>query len=222
MAAIEEQRAFSEKLVLHAAVPTFVINPEHKVIIWNRACEELTGMRADEVIGTDDHWKAFYTHKRPCLADIVVNGDFDTLPDLYSLYGRPDLISEGIHAEGWYPNLNGKRRYIAFDAAPVFNGEGVLIGAIETLQDLTEKKQAEAEKEKLVAELRGALAQVKTLTGHLPICAWCKRIRSDRGYWKQIEAYIEEHTEARFTHGICPQCLREVESGESEERCGKG
>lgn len=67
-----------------------------------------------------------------------------------------------------------------------------------------------AERTRLVDELQDALAQVKTLRGFLPICARCKRIRDDQGYWNQIEAYISEHSEAEFTHGICPDCTREL------------
>ncbi|NLI33584.1 MAG: sensor with HAMP domain protein, partial [Deltaproteobacteria bacterium] len=66
------------------------------------------------------------------------------------------------------------------------------------------------EMEALIEELRNALAQVKTLSGLLPICAACKRIRDDNGYWRQIEAYIGEHSEAEFSHGICPECARRL------------
>lgn len=76
------------------------------------------------------------------------------------------------------------------------------------VRDITERKQAEAEREKLVMELQEALANVRTLRGLLPICAWCKKIRDDRGYWRQMEAYISEHSEADFSHGICPACAQ--------------
>ena len=66
------------------------------------------------------------------------------------------------------------------------------------------------EREKLILELQDAIAKVKTLSGMLPICASCKKIRDDKGYWKQIEAYISEHSEALFTHGICPECTRKL------------
>lgn len=78
------------------------------------------------------------------------------------------------------------------------------------VRDITERKRAEQEREALIEELRNALAQVKTLSGLLPICAACKRIRDDNGYWRQIEAYIGEHSEAEFSHGICPECARRL------------
>lgn len=66
------------------------------------------------------------------------------------------------------------------------------------------------EREKLIGELRQALAKVKTLSGLLPICAACKKIRDDKGYWKQIESYIREHSDADFSHGICPDCAKRL------------
>lgn len=72
-----------------------------------------------------------------------------------------------------------------------------------------ERKRAEAERERLIAELQTALADVKTLSGIIPICAGCKKIRDDQGYWNQLESYISKHSLARFSHGLCPDCLEE-------------
>ncbi len=72
-----------------------------------------------------------------------------------------------------------------------------------------ERKKIEVERERLVQELQEALIEVKTLSGLLPICAWCKKVRDDEGYYHQIESYITARTEARFSHGICPTCLKE-------------
>jgi hypothetical protein len=68
----------------------------------------------------------------------------------------------------------------------------------------------EAEREKLIRELQDTLAQIKKLSGLLPICASCKKIRDDQGYWNQIEAYIRDHSEAKFSHGICPECMKKL------------
>ncbi len=62
----------------------------------------------------------------------------------------------------------------------------------------------------LIIELRDAMANIKTLRGLVPICAWCKNVRDDKGYWSQVESYVEQHSEAQFTHGICPECHRKV------------
>jgi hypothetical protein len=76
--------------------------------------------------------------------------------------------------------------------------------------DVTDRHRAEAERERLVQELQTALARVKLLSGLLPICANCKKIRDDHGYWKQVEAFISSHSEATFTHGICPECIHRL------------
>jgi hypothetical protein len=75
------------------------------------------------------------------------------------------------------------------------------------IRDITERKRAEHEREELIGALKEALANIKTLRGLLPICASCKKIRDDSGYWRQIEAYIQAHSDAVFTHGICPDCM---------------
>jgi PAS domain S-box-containing protein len=86
-----------------------------------------------------------------------------------------------------------------------------------THQDITKRKHAEEalrktieEREKLIKELQSALDNVKTLQGLIPICASCKKIRDDKGFWNQVEGYISEHTDAKFTHGICPDCAKEL------------
>jgi hypothetical protein len=84
--------------------------------------------------------------------------------------------------------------------------DGLLL--FRTLRYAIERKQDQAEREQLIRELQGALAQVKTLSGLLPICSGCKKIRDDQGYWNRIETYISEHSEAQFSHGICPDCAK--------------
>jgi HAMP domain-containing protein len=77
-------------------------------------------------------------------------------------------------------------------------------------KSLIEKKQAEQEREKLIIELKDAIANIKTLSGLLPICAGCKKIRNDQGYWQQLESYLADHSEADFSHGICPECAKKL------------
>ncbi|MBA4348910.1 MAG: hypothetical protein C0415_02840 [Thermodesulfovibrio sp.] len=77
-------------------------------------------------------------------------------------------------------------------------------------RDITKRKRAEAELENLISELKDALANVKTLSGLLPICASCKKIRNDKGYWDHLETYISEHSEAEFSHGLCPDCVKKA------------
>jgi methyl-accepting chemotaxis protein len=90
--------------------------------------------------------------------------------------------------------------------------------SMESLQqEIMERKRVEEEREKLIKDLQEALARVKVLSGMLPICSSCKKVRDDRGYWTQIEAYIRDHSEAEFTHGICPECFKKLYPDETLE-----
>lgn len=82
---------------------------------------------------------------------------------------------------------------------------------VVTVRDITERKESEMERERLSGELQAALAaKVKQLTGFLPICSSCKKVRDDQGYWNQIESYIREHSDAEFTHSLCPECANRL------------
>jgi PAS domain S-box-containing protein len=95
----------------------------------------------------------------------------------------------------------------AFSGPIIFFGRKVLYSIIH---DISEKKQLESEKERLNASLETAIEEIKTLKGILPICASCKKIRNDKGYWEQIEAYISDHSDAEFSHSICPDCIKKL------------
>jgi PAS domain S-box-containing protein len=196
-----------DSMIQHCAVAIFAIDTGHRLIHWNRACEELTGIMAGEVIGTPNHWKAFYEHQRPCLSDLLVDGMEETIQEHYRVYGSSVLLPHGLHAEGWFHNVGGRERYLIFDASPVHGHDGTLAAAIETLQDITELKRVEEERERLNIRLQDALDRIRTLSGLIPICAGCKKIRDDKGYWNQLEEYLEQHSEASFSHGLCPECF---------------
>jgi len=129
-AVLAEQKEFAESLLRNSAVPAFVINTDRKVVIWNRACEELTGIGAEEMLDSDLAWKAFYSTKRSTLAEMVIDGTPDEMPDYYKELRKSSFIPEGLQAEGWYDNLNGMDRYLIFSAAPVRNSRGELLAAI--------------------------------------------------------------------------------------------
>lgn len=140
--ALEEQKRFSEKILQNAAAAAFVIDANHNVIVWNKACEQLTGVRSESLLGTDGHWRAFYDHKRPCLADTIISGNVEKLSGFCSQVTTCNLVPDGLVAEGWH-EFHGKRRYIVFNAAPIRNGGGELIAVIQTLNDITDRKKAE-------------------------------------------------------------------------------
>ena len=136
-----ERRLYS--IIEGSPFPTFVIGLDHKVIYWNRALEELSKIPAEEVIGTNQHWRAFYAKERPCMADLLVDQCFETIPEWYKGVSKSKLIDETFKAEGFFPDLGENGRWLWFMAAAIRNSRGVLVGAIETLGDFTERKMAE-------------------------------------------------------------------------------
>jgi PAS domain S-box-containing protein len=98
---------------------------------------------------------------------------------------------------------------ISVVSSPIFEN-GHVTASVTSFRDITEQKELEQEREQLILDHMAALSQIKTLSGMLPICASCKRIRDDKGYWNQIESYVEQHSEAEFSHGICPECAKKI------------
>jgi PAS domain S-box-containing protein len=171
-------------------------NLDGTLVSWNKAAERIFGYTADEIIG-------------------------HSVSILYPLDRRDELIDimERIkHGQrvGLYETArlrkDGRFIPVSVTISPVLDNSGKVVGASAITRDITLRKNDEAERFKLIEELTESLKQVKTLSGLLPICSSCKRIRDDQGYWQQVETYIAEHTNAGFTHGICPDCLSKFES----------
>src|ERR1700730_12278721 len=139
----EVAQSYAVRLMQHLVVPTFVLNPRREVVVWNRACERLTGVAAADIIGTKKHWRAFYKEKRFCLADLVALERPDLLNSLYPEF-TVSAHGLGFSAENWcvMPRL-GSQLYLAIDAGPIHDEDGKLIAVVETLRDLTDQKRAE-------------------------------------------------------------------------------
>lgn len=146
----EADLRFTHQLLQMLAVPVFVLDSNAQVLIWNRACERLTGVPAIEVIGTEDHWRSFYDHRRPTLADLVIQNRTDEIRNIYPRHGKPQPAQAPLSIETWcdMPRA-GKRRYLAADASPIFDENGRLRAVVETLRDLTDEKMAQSALEKL-------------------------------------------------------------------------
>jgi PAS domain S-box-containing protein len=125
-------------------IPTFVIGRDHRVIYWNRALEELTGIRAKEVIGTREHWRPFYKTERPCLADLVMDESSGTVSHWYSGKFEKARGQEKIGTTtDFFPDMGEGGRWIRFTASVIRDPGGGIDGAIEVLEDVTEQKLAE-------------------------------------------------------------------------------
>jgi PAS domain S-box-containing protein len=307
---------------------TFAIDREGKVITWNRAIEEMTGVKAEEMVGKGDYEYAipFYGMRRPILIDLVFISDEKIEKKYRFIEKKGDILL----TEADVP-LNNQQRILWGKARPLYDSGANIVGAIESIRDITdrkhteealresgekyrslastadsmylvdrgyrylfmndkhlsrfglpleriigrlyrefhsetstrefiekvehvfetgtsiqneyrserdgryflrtfspvkdkeaittiavtvaskdisERKQAEEERERLILELTDALSRIRALSGLLPICAACKKIRNDKGYWEQLETYISDRSDADFSHGICPECLK--------------
>ena len=199
---------------------TFVIDINSRLIAWNKAVEKMTGVKKEDVLNKVDYAYAipFYGKPRPILIDLVLKRD-PQWEQKYTNIREEDGIL--VESEAFLPLLGENGRHIAATASRLYDAEGNVVGAIESIRDVTEIKNVEKEREQLISELQEALSKVRTLSGLLPICASCKKIRDDKGYWNQIESYIHKHSDAEFSHGICPECLDKLYGGQDWYKKGK-
>ena len=141
------------QIVQGSSVPTLVIDQEHRVTHWNTACEKIIGISAGEMIGTRNQWRPFYPEKRPIMADLVLDNALEAdIKTLYTgKYRKSELIESAYEAVDFFPHMGDGGRWLFFTAAPLKDAGGNTIGAIETLQDISEQKRAE-EKFRILSE----------------------------------------------------------------------
>ncbi|MCX5846745.1 MAG: PAS domain S-box protein [Deltaproteobacteria bacterium] len=137
-----EQRLHS--IINGSPIPTFVIGKDHRVIHWNKALEEISSIKSEEVVGTCTHWRAFYNVERPCMADLLVDEAVELVPQWYSgKYVKPPLIEDACEATDFFPALGENGKWLRFTAGAIRDSKGIVLAAIETLEDVTIRKLAE-------------------------------------------------------------------------------
>jgi PAS domain S-box-containing protein len=162
-----------------------IVDPEtHTIVDANATAVRIIGAQKEEIVGKICHRFICPVDEGKCpitdLGYAVENADRELL------------------------NAKGELISIVKTVVPLkFDGHDYLV---ENFIDITERKHLEEERVSLINALQEALANVKKLCGMLPICACCKKIRDDKGYWNQLEAYISDHTDVLFSHGYCPDC----------------
>lgn len=134
-----------DRILASTPVPIFVIDRDHRVSHWNRACEVVMGYPAAQIVGTRDQWKPFYSSARPVMADLVVSGDLEAGIETYyaNKFRRSELLPGSFEAEDFFPQMGAQGTWLYFTAAPLFNREGEVVGAIETLQDVSGQRRAD-------------------------------------------------------------------------------
>lgn len=190
----EEALAFLAAIVKSSDDAIIGSTPDGTILSWNAAAEAAYGYTAAEMIGRST--SLLIPPYRP-----------EELPLFYDRIKRGEQIKR---YETVRIRKDGSAIDISLTLSPIRDNAGNIIGVSAIERNITERKREEAERLKLIDDLTVALAGIKTLRGLLPICASCKRIRDDRGYWEKVESYIARHSEAEFTHGICPDCLRQL------------
>jgi PAS domain S-box-containing protein len=133
------------KIIDGSAIPAFVIDRNHQITHWNTAIEALTGRKREDAIGKDDHWHAFYSQKRPTMADLIVAGASGEEVEKYyhSKCRKSTLIKDAYEAVDYFQALGNKGTWLHFTASPIKDDNGEVIAAIETLLDITERKSLE-------------------------------------------------------------------------------
>ena len=170
-----------------------VRDPDATIRYWNSGSEKTYGWTKEEALGKKSH-ELLQTQFPTSLEDIVsctlTTGQWDGELKHITQSGMPIVVASrwGVHK----------------------NSDGDLLGFLEINRDITKRLMLVEERERLIDDLQDALANIKTLTGLLPTCASCRRIQNSKGNWEQMEFYIQKHSEAKFSHGICPECAKRL------------
>lgn len=207
------QNLSAEHLLQHMPVSAFVLNAQHQVIIWNQACEQLTGLKAEQMIGTNQHWRGFYTEQRPCLADLLLNSSLGEMDKLYEQASQFNVTSHICHTENWCLMPDGRRLYLVIDAGAICNEQGEVIAIVETQRDRTEQRltmQALTESEQRISSILAStmdaiitIDQQQHITLFNAAAVRIFRCAADFAIGQPIERFIAPHCQALFKQFIC-------------------
>jgi PAS domain S-box-containing protein len=200
---ITERRRMEDKLrqlslaVEQSPASIMITDPAGNIEYVNRKFTEVTGYTLAEVLGKNPR--------------ILKSGE--TGPVAYRELWQTITAGKEWHGEFHNKKKNGELYWEIASISPIRDLAGHITHFVAVKEDITARKLTEAERDRLIQELQSALANVKSLSGMLPICAGCKKIRDDKGYWNQVEGYIQKHSEATFSHGMCPDCMKKYYPG---------
>jgi PAS domain S-box-containing protein len=196
-ARLEHSQQFLNDILNYIPDLIFVKDERHRWVLLNDAFCSALGHTREELLGKTDY-------------------DFHTKEQADVFWEKDNLVfnTQGTNVnEEVYTDPEGYERTILTSKAAFRDEQGkkLLVGVAH---DISERKRAEQDRERLIAELQEALSKVRTLSGLLPICAFCKKIRDDKGYWRQIESYLSTHTNAEVSHSLCQECAARLYGNE--------
>jgi PAS domain S-box-containing protein len=208
-----QQASLLQNAILNSADYGIVsTDPKGVVQTFNLAAEQLLGYSAKEIIGnaTPMLWRdaseiAERAEKLSKRLGVPVRPTFEVVVKKIEF----DQIDEG---EWTFIRKDGTRFTSLLVVTALFDETNNFTGFLGIFRDISKNKRYEIEREKLIIELREAMAQVKSLSGMIPICGWCKSVRADKGYWQTVEQYVRANSEATFSHGICPDCAEKFKA----------
>ena len=200
---LKESEQRLRRIIDGSPIAAFVIGRDHRVLYWNRALEELSGIRAADVIGSDGHWRAFYPEKRPCLSDLLVDQAFESIPAWYAACCSPSkLIEEAYEATDYFPYLGNGGKWLRFTAAVIRDSSGAPVGAMETLEDVTERKNAEEalreSEERLRAILEGSPTPTFVIDRGHRVIGWNRALVELTGVRSEDVMHTEKHSMALY------------------------
>ncbi len=203
---LQEVKKLQDAIIDSATYAIITTDKGGTVQTFNPAAQRLLGYSPQEVVGkaTPLLWRDAkeISERSEVLSERMghpIRPTFETIIAKIEL----DQVDQG---EWTFIRKDGARFPASLVVTALTDARGELTGYLGFFRDISDRKKYESDREKLVFELREALAQVKTLSGLIPICGWCKSVRSDTGYWQTVEQYVRSRTDATFTHGICPTC----------------
>jgi PAS domain S-box-containing protein len=185
----------------------YVKDKQSRFVLCNMTvAKNMSGGKPEDLYGKTDH--DFYPKE---LADQYLADEKKILKTGMPLINREE---ENI-------SHKGHKKWLLTTKVPIKDDNGNIIGILGINKDITGIKLLQEEREKLIKDLQNALGRIKLVSGLLPICTSCKKIRDDKGYWNKLESYMERHSSVEFSHSVCPECLKKAHPSIYDKIYGK-
>ncbi len=192
---LRESEKKLREITSHLAEGLYVMDGQGTITFMNPEAERLLGWTMDELNEKGVHNLVHFRR-----------ADGTVLPfESCEIHNVMNTGKSFVSSDGVFVRKDGTVFPVSVVSSPITDN-GNITASVTAFRDITQRKELERERERLILAYQDALANIKTLKGLMPICASCKRIRDDKGYWNQIESYIQQHSDAEFSHGLCPEC----------------